>query len=140
MTTFSVEDGALSAPCRFCGYDGPDYYRAGTHAADCPWHSVGGLDERKARLIGAVKAASSLINRALIDAMRDRRASDAFAALRAENLALRRLLWLSHRRSVEPGVLYGDDGEMQCNGCLCDFRRAAPAEIEKCVWRCQKEK
>jgi len=138
MTTFSVEDGALSAPCRFCGYSGPDYYRAGTHAADCPWREIGGLDERKARLVEAMRAASGAVNGALADAVRGGGAADAFAALRGENLKLRRLLWLSHRGAIEPGVLCGDDGEMRCDGCMCDFRRATPEQLERCVWRCQR--
>lgn len=35
-----------NAPCPFCGYSGPNFFQAGTHAADCPWHNIGGLSER----------------------------------------------------------------------------------------------
>lgn len=40
----------LDAPCRWCGYNGPGYYQAGTHDKTCPWHRVGGQAERKEAL------------------------------------------------------------------------------------------
>jgi hypothetical protein len=36
----------LAAPCRWCGYNGPDYWQAGSHADECPWLKVGGSHER----------------------------------------------------------------------------------------------
>jgi hypothetical protein len=36
----------LFAPCWWCGYDGRNYWQAGTHASDCPWANVGGAVER----------------------------------------------------------------------------------------------
>lgn len=38
------------APCIFCGYSGPEYYQRGSHAEDCPWHSIGGGYERVAAI------------------------------------------------------------------------------------------
>ncbi len=43
-----------------------------------------------------------------------------------ENLTLRKLLWLHHGHAA----LYGDDGEMQCQQCPLDFKRATVQEIE----------
>jgi len=40
----------LDAPCVFCGYNGPGYWQAGTHKPECPWHGVGGYDERAVML------------------------------------------------------------------------------------------
>ena len=37
----------------------------------------------------------------------------------SEEWELRRLLWLHHGCTG----LYGDDGEMQCNACMIDFKR-----------------
>lgn len=37
----------LDAPCRFCGYNSSGYWQAGTHAAGCPWHKIGGFAERE---------------------------------------------------------------------------------------------
>ena len=39
--------------------------------------------------------------------------------LKQENKELRKLLWLRHGCTS----LYGDDGEMQCNSCMIDFKR-----------------
>ncbi len=41
---------------------------------------------------------------------------------------LRRLLWLNHGCIF--ASLYGDDGEMQCNKCLIDFKRDSEDEID----------
>lgn len=43
------------------------------------------------------------------------------AMLEAENLQLRKLLWLNHGCNIT--ALYGDDGEMQCGACAVDFKR-----------------
>ena len=40
--------------------------------------------------------------------------------MKEEIQTLRYLLWLNHGCS---GSLYSDDGEMQCNKCLIDFKR-----------------
>lgn len=46
---------------------------------------------------------------------------------------LRHLLWLNHGCSI--GVLYGDDGELQCNNTEkhipIDFKRDTEDEIER---------
>ena len=41
-----ISHNLFDAPCVFCGYNGPNYYQAGTHDKKCPWHRVGGYDER----------------------------------------------------------------------------------------------
>lgn len=41
----------LEAPCCFCKYNGPGYFQKYTHEKDCPWHDVGGMDEREKELI-----------------------------------------------------------------------------------------
>ena len=46
-----------------------------------------------------------------------------------EEMILRRLLWLRH--GCESPALYGDDGEMQCNKCVIDFKRNPVAYIER---------
>ena len=46
-----------------------------------------------------------------------------------ENYQLRKLLWLNHGCSIRS--LYDDDGEMQCNGCLIDFKRDSVEDIER---------
>ena len=43
-------NGLLAAPCLWCGYNGEGYYQAGTHSQSCPWHTIGGCDERLDRL------------------------------------------------------------------------------------------
>ena len=50
------------------------------------------------------------------------------AALDEEGKPWRRLLWLRH--GCEQIALYGDDGEMQCNKCMLDFRRMTASEID----------
>ena len=45
------------------------------------------------------------------------------------NKDLRQLLWLKHGCNITS--LYGDDGEMQCNKCLIDFKRDTPESIKK---------
>ena len=44
-----------------------------------------------------------------------------------ENKELRKLLWLRHGCTNN---LYGDDGEMQCNRCMIDFKRDSVETIE----------
>ena len=43
---------------------------------------------------------------------------------------LRRLLWMNHNPDHIP-ILYGDDGEMQCNACVIDFLRDSPKKIQE---------
>ena len=50
--------------------------------------------------------------------------------LEQENRKLRKLLWIRH--GCYTSVLYGDDGEMQCNSCVLDFKRMSAKEIEAC--------
>ena len=46
--------------------------------------------------------------------------------LQKENQILRELLWLRHGCMG----LYGDDGEMQCNSCIIDFKRDSVLKIK----------
>jgi hypothetical protein len=46
---YGTVDWALGAPCAWCDYSGPGYWQPGTHAPDCPWHRVGGEEDRKRR-------------------------------------------------------------------------------------------
>jgi len=47
----------------------------------------------------------------------------------SDELLLRQLLWLKHGCSFPS--LYGDDGEMQCNSCMIDFKRDSADRILK---------
>lgn len=51
-------------------------------------------------------------------------------ATESENLILRRMLWFNHSTDCFP-YLYGDDGEMQCNKCMIDFKRDQAHKIER---------
>lgn len=42
-----------------------------------------------------------------------------------ENAELRKILWSAHGNHVR----YGDDGEMQCNSCAIDFKRAPTEQL-----------
>lgn len=42
---------------------------------------------------------------------------------------LRKLLWSNH--GCPPSHLYGDDGEMQCQACVIDFKRDSAEVIER---------
>lgn len=54
---------------------------------------------------------------------------DEIAQLRSDNRKLRYLLARQHD-SVKH-MIYGDDGELQCNVCWIDFRRDPVVEIER---------
>jgi hypothetical protein len=43
----------------------------------------------------------------------------------------RELLWLRH--GCPRHMLYGDDGEMQCNHCMADFKRMPPEKVRE-IW------
>lgn len=58
----------------------------------------------------------------------ERTMSDDERDLVRENQQLRKLLWLRH--GCPTSALYGDDGEMQCNICMLDFKRMSIDEIE----------
>lgn len=46
--------------------------------------------------------------------------------------ALRREWWLNHGHDYS--AMYGDDGEMQCNACAVDFKRAPLDELRQVVF------
>ena len=52
--------------------------------------------------------------------------------IESDELMLRRMVWLKHGCSIHR--LYGDDGEMQCNTCMIDFKRDSVSSIEKKVY------
>jgi hypothetical protein len=45
-----MPEETLYAPCKWCGYNGPGYWQAGTHSVACPWRTVGGEASRVALL------------------------------------------------------------------------------------------
>lgn len=36
----------LAAPCKWCGYNGHNYWQKRSHEKNCPWREVEGFDER----------------------------------------------------------------------------------------------
>jgi hypothetical protein len=52
-------------PCIFCGYRGAGYWQRGTHHEDCPWHMIGGKQERLAKLPQLLKKLFSLATAAV---------------------------------------------------------------------------
>lgn len=49
----------LQAPCMFCDYNGASYWQSGSHKGDCPWFTVGGINDRIAGLENALRTALS---------------------------------------------------------------------------------
>ena len=37
----------LTAPCLWCGYNGPRYWQIGSHSSDCPYFPVGAREARE---------------------------------------------------------------------------------------------
>jgi hypothetical protein len=91
------------------------------------------MDERKAALAGAIKAASFAIDRVLRDQLVGLPVSAA-SDLRGENVALRRLLWLSHLG--EMAILAGETAPAKCGGCGADFDRDPVEALARALWRC----
>lgn len=54
-----------------------------------------------------------------------------------ELMKFRRLLWLRH--GCPSAALYGDDGKMDCNACLIDFKGISADHIES-IWRRMAER
>lgn len=50
-----VVERATSSPCLFCGYNGEGFWQPLTHARNCPWHGVGGKDEREQKLASRLR-------------------------------------------------------------------------------------
>lgn len=48
-----IED-LLEAPCIVCGYNGERYWQSGSHKYNCPFHKVGGRDERGQKILQIV--------------------------------------------------------------------------------------
>ena len=50
--------------------------------------------------------------------------------LQAENMSLIKIIWIRHAENCGGlHALYGDDGEMQCNKCMKDFKRMNANEL-----------
>ena len=47
-------EGLLEAPCIVCGYNGERYWQSGSHKYNCPFHKVGGREERKQKILQLV--------------------------------------------------------------------------------------
>lgn len=41
------QEPRLEAPCKWCGYNGANYWQRGSHLETCPWHEIGGDDMRR---------------------------------------------------------------------------------------------
>ena len=54
---------------------------------------------------------------------------EVLTMLRNENMLLRKMLWLRHGCNI--AGLYGDDGEMQCNHCMIDFKETSAEGIQQ---------
>jgi hypothetical protein len=140
MPTFSVNDGAVCAPCRFCGYNGPDYYKAGSHAPDCPWYNIGGMDERKAALVEAMTKVSFAVDCVLRSKLMGLPLGLVPDSTKEEeSVMLRKLLWLSHigKEAILAGGLESVD--CLCPRCGADFLNHSVEELAKALWRCPGE-
>jgi len=62
------------------------------------------------------------------DDMTEENLYDDMLELEKDVSSLRKMLWLRHGVDC---VLYGDDGEMQCNSCMIDFKRDSVVAIEE---------
>lgn len=62
-----LPDEELAAPCRWCAYNGPNYWQAASHDKDCPWHTIGGSAAREAILSGFRSVGSCLAVKTAID-------------------------------------------------------------------------
>jgi len=51
------------------------------------------------------------------------------AAQGSEESNLRRLLFFAHGNDKH--LLYGDDGELQCSACMCDFKRDSADDLHE---------
>ena len=55
----------------------------------------------------------------------------SYPAGSAEEMLLRKLLWLRHGCRGDTVGLYGDDGALQCGTWMIDLLRMAPRDIER---------
>lgn len=54
-------DNIYEPPCFFCGYKSTGYFKEGTHAKDCPWHYIGGYQNRIDSLPHIIKGYTSRV-------------------------------------------------------------------------------
>jgi len=73
------------APCIFCGYSGPEYYQRGSHAEDCPWHSIGGGYERVAAISDVARGMFVELRRLRAELARLKPLAEAAVAWMASN-------------------------------------------------------
>jgi len=58
---------AVEAPCKWCGYNGTNYWQEGSHPRHCPWHYVGGGDARETLFIAYMTAGNAASAMHLLD-------------------------------------------------------------------------
>lgn len=63
--------------------------------------------------------------------MKDDEAAAFYASRTKEENALRNMLFMQHRHNGSSSCLYGDDNEMQCGVCHCDFVRDTVDVLKK---------
>ena len=63
--------------------------------------------------------------------MRDTEAATFYASRSKEENELRKMLFLQHSHGNYSACLYGDDSEMQCSVCYCDFVRDSTETLNK---------
>ena len=45
---------SCKGPCFWCGYNGSNFYKTGTHEKYCPWYKIGGWEERQEKLLEVI--------------------------------------------------------------------------------------
>ena len=63
--------------------------------------------------------------------MRDKEAATFYSSRTKEENALRKMLFRQHSHGGSSACLYGDDGEMSCGVCFCDFVRDSVEELKQ---------
>lgn len=66
--------------------------------------------------------------------MRDSEAAEFYSRRTKEENALREMLFMQHSHNGSNACLYGDDGEMQCGVCLCDFVRDSTEVLKQKIY------
>ena len=96
MTPQELYEELIDAPCIFCGYSGAGYYQVGTHDELCPWHGIGGGDERASILPTVI----ANLHAARVAALRQ--ATEAQVAQQDEARALRKLQRIEYHIRKQP--------------------------------------
>lgn len=106
---------ALDAPCPVCGGSGRKHFPE--------W---GGDGPGQSTPCQTCHGTGKLIPLEVREGVADLR--DRLTKAEADTKRLRQMLWLRHGCPVH--ALYGDDGKMDCNHCMIDFKGAEPGDIE----------